>query len=264
MLSYLSGNVGRWSVSRWVGVDILGQWNRADVLTAVPIEQITTALGNAVYPEFRHDIGVQARTRQAWTDYLVLVSWACFPFAAILAGLSPIAIAILFGPRWGLAAAIAPLVAIEYMAVSVDTALAKALESVGRFRLLVPTALAFLAVIALGAVGTIITRSWTIALVALIVASLLRHLLQVVFTVRFGALDGWSLAKGYCCSLAASAVLGGAAALVSAGMLGRLSPVAAISGAVILIVAAAAGIVMRRHLPPMRILARYRSSASAT
>ena len=264
MLSYLSGNVGRWSVSRWVGVDVLGQWNRADVLTAVPIEQITTALGNAVYPEFRHDIGVQARTRQAWTDYLVLVSWACFPFAAILAGLSPIAIAILFGPGWGLAAAIAPLVAIEYMAVSVDTALAKALESVGRFRLLVPTAVAFLAVIALGAVGTIITRSWTVALVALIVASILRHLLQVVFTVRFGALDGWSLVKGYCCSLAASTVLGGAAALVSAGMLGRLGPVAAISGAVILIVAAAAGIVMRRHLPPVRILARYRSNGSAT
>lgn len=261
MLAYLSGNVGKWAVSRWVGVGALGQWNRADVITAVPIEQIMNALGNAVYPEFRHDIEVQARTRQAWTDYLLLVAWGCFPFAAILAGIAPIAIAMLFGPGWGLAAAIAPLVAIAYMAHAVDVALAKALESVGRFRLLVPTALAFLAVVVLGAVGTKVTGSWTLALVALIVASLLRHLLQVVFTVRFGALDGWSLVKGYSYALAVSAVLGGAAALVSAGMLGGTRPAGAIAGAVILIAAAVAGIAARRHLPPVQIVARYRSGA---
>jgi O-antigen/teichoic acid export membrane protein len=264
MLSYLSGNVGKWSVSRWVGVDVLGQWNRADVITAVPIEQLMTALGNAVYPEFRHDIGVQARTRQAWTDYLLLVAWGCFPFAAILAGLAPVAIAILFGPGWGLAAAIAPLVAIEYMALSVDTALARALESVGRFRLLVPTTVAFLAVIALGAVGTRITASWTAALVALIVASILRHLLQVVFTVRFGALDGWSLIKGYGYALSVSAVVGGAAALMSAGILGQIHPSGAIAGAVICVAAVGAGIALRRHLPPVKILARYRPNATAT
>ena len=262
VLAYLSGNVGKLSVSRWVGVDVLGQWNRADVITAGPMQVIMNALSNAVYPEFRNDIGVQARTRQAWTDYLLLVAWACFPFAAILAGIAPIAIAMLFGPGWGLAAAIAPLVAIEYMAHAVDVALAKALESVGRFRVLVPTALAFLAVIVLGAVWTKVTGSWTVALAALIVASLLRHLLQVVFTVRFGALDGWSLVKGYCYALAVSAVLGGAAALVSAGMLGGTRPAGAIAGAVVLIAAVVAGIAARHHLPPVQILARYRSGAS--
>ena len=88
---------------------------------------------------------------------------------------------------------------------------------------------------------------------------LLQHLLQVVFTARLGALDAWSLAKGYSCSLAASAVLGGAAALVSAGMLGRMCPLAAVAGAAILIAVAVVGIAMRRHLPPVKILARYRS-----
>jgi len=258
MLAYLGPNLGRWSVSRWVGVDAIGQWNRADVLTAVPIEQGVGALTRAVYPEIRHDIGVQSRTRQAWTDYLLLIAWALFPLAAIVAGAAPIAIAVLFGPRWGLAEEIAPLVAIQYGVVSVEVALASALASVGRFRLLITTALGYVAVMAAGAVMVKVTGSWVAALAALIVASLLRHLFQVVFTVRSGALDGRRLVRGYSGSLAASAVLGGAAALVSTGMLGGISRMAGIVGGVILIAAALAGIVMRHHLPPMRILARYR------
>jgi O-antigen/teichoic acid export membrane protein len=259
ILAYLSLNIGKWSVSRWVGTDALGQWNRADVLTAVPIGQGTRALTQAVYPEFRHDIGVQSRTRQAWTDYLLLVAWASFPFAAILAGAAPLAIALLFGPGWGLAAAIAPFVAIQYGIFAVESVLANALESVGQFRLRVWTAIASVAVIAAGAAVTKLTGSWEVALAALIAASLLQHLLQVVFTVRLGALDGWTLAKGYSYSLAVSAVLGGAAALVSAGMLGRMCPLAAIAGVVILIAVAMLGIALRRHLPPVKILARYRS-----
>ncbi len=262
MLAYLSLNMGKWSVSRWVGADVLGQWNRADVLTAIPISSGSRVITLAVYPELRHDTGVQSRTRQAWTDYLVLVAWIFFPVAAILAGAAPIATSILFGPGWGLAAAIAPLVAIQGGVVAVETALANALESVGRFRLRVWTALASVAVIAAGATMTKVTGSWAVAIAALITASILQHLLQVVFTTRSGALDGWSLAKGYSYSLAVSAVLGGAAALVSAGMLGKTDPPAAIAGAVILIAAVVVGIAMRRHLPPMKILTRYRASNS--
>lgn len=257
-LAYVGLNAGKWSVARWVGTDALGQWNRADVLTAVPLEQGTRSFTQAVYPEFRHDIGIQSRTRQAWTDYLLLVAWASFPAAAVLAGAAPIATAVLFGPGWGLAAAIAPLVAIHYGIVAVEVALANALESVGQWRLRVWTALGSGAVIAAGVAVTIVTRNWVVAPVALIAASLLQHMLQVVFTTRLGALDGWSLAKGYSCSLAASAVLGGATALVSAGMLGSISPLAAIAGAAILFGSTVVGISKWRHLPPGRILARYR------
>lgn len=262
MLSYLIGNVGKWSVSRWVGPDALGQWNRADVITAVPIQQSANALTQAVYPEFRHDIGVQARTRQAWTDYSLLLAWAFFPGSAILAGMTPIATPILFGPGWELAAAIAPLVAIRSGIVAVDSALAGALESVGRFRLLVPSTLASLAAIAAGAVVTAMTGSWVAALLALIVGPLVRHVLLVAFTTRQGALDGWSLAKGYFGAMATAIVLGGAAALVSAGALRSLPPITAVIGAAILFTALVAGIASWRTLPPMRILARYRTTVS--
>jgi O-antigen/teichoic acid export membrane protein len=259
MVSYLTGNVGKLSVSRWVGTDVLGQWNRADVLTAVPINQGTSALTSAVYPEFRHDIGVQSRTRQSWTDYLLLIAWVCFPVAAILAGAAPFATATLFGPGWGLAAVMAPFVAIQYGIVAVDNALASALQSVGRFRLLVPTALASVAVIAVGVVVTAVTGSWVGALGALIAAPILRHLLQVVFSTHSGTLDGRSIAKGYSLSLAGSVVLGGAVALVSAGVLGRVCPLATIAGAMTLIAVAAAGIAFKHQLPPIRILRKYRS-----
>lgn len=260
LLAYLTTNVGKWSVSRWVGTDVLGQWNRADVITAVPLWQAATALTQAVYPEFRHDIGVQDRTRRAWSDYLVLTAWVFFPVSALLAGAAPALVPILFGPGWGLAAAIAPLVAFRWGIVAVETALASALESVGRFRLLVQTGLLSVAVIAAGAVVTAMSGSWAAALTALIAASLVRHLLQAVFTTRQGSLDGWSVAKGYSWALAASIVLGGAAALVSAGALGSLPPVTAAIGAAILVAGLAAGAVKWRSLPPIRILASYRSN----
>jgi O-antigen/teichoic acid export membrane protein len=259
MLAYLSLNTGKWSVSRWVGTDALGQWNRADVLTTVPIEQGTRALTQAVYPELRHDIGVQSRTRQAWTDYLLLTSWVCFPVAATLAGAAPFAIATLFGPGWALAASIAPLGAIQYGIYAVESALANALESVGLFRLRVWTAIASFAVIAAGAATTKVTGLWAVALASMIAASILQHVLQVVFSARLGAINGGALAKGYLNSLAVSAVLGGATALVSEGMLGRMRPLAAIAGGVVLVAVAVAGVATWRRLPPLKILARYRS-----
>lgn len=258
MLSYLSGNVGKWSVSRWVGADALGQWNRAEVLTRVPIEQSTNALTQSVYPEFRHDIGVQARTRSAWTDYLLIVAWVGFPVSAILAGAAPVATAILFGPGWGLAAAIAPLIAIRAGISAAETALSSALESVGGFRILVRTALAAVAVILGGAVVTAMTGSWMTAVLSGIAASLVRHLLGITLTARQGALDGRSIAKGYASAFATSVSLGGAAALVSAGALGALPTIAAISGATVLVAALVASIAMWRQLPPTRIIARYR------
>jgi hypothetical protein len=140
---------------------------------------------------------------------------------------------------------------------AVEMALANALESVGRFRLLVSTSLTSMAVIVVGAVVTTVTGSWRAAPIALILAALLRHIVQVLFTARFGALDGRSLARGYFSALVCSAVLGVAVALVLAGMVGRIGPSAAIAGTVILVAAISTGVVMRRHLPPVQILARY-------
>ena len=163
-------------------------------------------------------------------------------------------------PDGGLAAAIAPLVAIRTGIASVETALAGALMSVGRFRLLVPTGIASVAVTAAGAVVTATTGSWVAALLGLTAASLVRHLLQVVFTVRQGALDGWSLVRGYLWALVTSIVLGGATALVSAAILGGIPPITAFIGAAILVAAPVVGLAQWRRLPPTRILARYRTN----
>lgn len=263
MLSYLIGNIGKWSVSRWVGADALGQWNRADVVTAVPIEQGSGALTRAVYPEFRHDVGVQSRTRHAWTDYLILTAWATFPLAAILAGAAPVATAVLFGPGWGLAAAMAPLVAIRAGITAVDTALSGALEATGQFRLLASTTLVSVAVISAGAVVTARTGSWAAALIGLIAGPLVRHLLNVALTARDGALDWCALAKGYLSALATSIVLGGAVTMVSAGMLGSQPPIIGAVGGAILTAVVVTGLAKWRRLPPTRILMGYRSTISS-
>lgn len=260
MLSYLIANVGKWSVSRWVGTDALGQWNRADVLTAVPIEQVSGALTRAVYPEFRHDVGVQSRTRQSWTDYLVLTAWATFPVAAILAGAAPVVTAVLFGPGWGLAAVMAPLVAIRSGITAVDTALSGALEATGQFRLLASTTLVSVVVISAGAVVTARTGSWAAALIGLIAGPLARHLLSVALAARDGALDWWALAKGYSWALATSIVLGGAVTMLSAGVLGTQPPSLGAVGGAILLAVVVTGLVKWRSLPPARILTRYQSN----
>lgn len=133
VLSYSAGNVGRITFSRIFGAGPLGQWNRADALTTAPFWQLQSAMIQAVYPEFRHDLEPTERTRRVWADLVVMMAWICLPLAAVEAVLAPVVVGLVLGPHWGLAAQFLPALALIGGVLVPVTLLVSALEALGRF-----------------------------------------------------------------------------------------------------------------------------------
>lgn len=197
LFQYVSGNAPRWSVSQFVGATVLGAWNRADVLSTVPFSQLQNAFLQVIYPEFRrHEVGTPGG-RRVWLDMLSLVAWITLPLGAILAGAGPWLVHVLLGPGWELAAQLLPYLALLGAVQPLMVLLAGALESASMFRAIwVSEAVAFL-FSAVGVALVVSRREYVFALLALIAASLGRHVVHIVQGRRLDAIRFGELASGY-------------------------------------------------------------------
>lgn len=256
LLSYVNFNIGKFAVARAMGASALGQWNRADVLSTVPFHQVQTAIIQATYPEFRHDITDARRARVVWTDLLVLVAWVSLPTAAAGAVLIPPLVPVLFGPGWSEAASLtAPLVVVGGLQ-ALSTVLAAAVEAIGRFRWVWASHIMMLTIYATAAGLTIATRQWWPVVCGLIAAMVAQHAFNIAVCSRAGYLDARTLLKHYSIVLiAASAAWGFTfAAVTLARTEAPWSIPAAIGGVVVI---ASVGWLSRRHLPPYRLARKY-------
>lgn len=257
VISYLNANLGKLAIARGVGADVLGQWNRADVVTTVPLEQAHRALQQAIYPEYRHDIGSNARTRELWTDLLLLVAWASFPSATVVGLLVPTAIPILFGPGWDLSAHLAfPLAAIMATQV-VSTTLGAALEAVGRFRWILATHLVSLSIHMIGGVAAVALGQWWPVFVALGASRVVQHFVQVSLLAANGGLNVRRLWTGYLQALAFSTTLGVVVWCIRVAVEGDADAWLGLSSALILIIGGTVAFRHRKRLPPIKILDKY-------
>lgn len=258
VLSYLNGNVGRWAVSRGVGADVLGQWNRADVLITVPLEQAHRAVQQAIYPEFRHDIGGNARTRDVWTDLQILMGWMAFPLAALAGVLAPVAIPILFGPGWDLAAQLALPLSLILAFQLVSTTLSAALEAVGRFRWILSTHLITLSIQAAGAFLAISMSEWWPVFFALAAGKVVTHGVHLALCSGQQMIRLGRLTRGYVEAASVAIVLGSVIWLLT-GSIAGIAPVwSGVIAAAILLLGLLLTWRYRRVLTPVAILARYR------
>lgn len=205
VLQYAVGNIGKLSATRVFGPSVMGQWNRAEVLTTIPMQQAQSAMIQAVYPEFRHDLESSARAKAVWADMLLLVAWISLPAGMVLAVFAPMLIPWILGAEWDLAAQFAVPLSIGVAIQPVSVLLASALESLGSFRRIWATdVVLLLGQIAL--VGWMLSAKdvsimvWGIAL-----TNTVRMVLHVVLATRIGYLDFARFSRGF------------AAALVTAG-----------------------------------------------
>jgi O-antigen/teichoic acid export membrane protein len=257
VISYLNVNLGRWALARGPGVDVLGQWNRAEVLTTVPLEQAHRALQQAIYPEFRHDIDRNSRTQQVWTDLLVLLAWAAFPLAAIAGAIAPFVIPILFGSNWNLAGVLALPLALIFGIQTLFTTLSSALEAVNLFRWVVPTHLIGLAVQVIGATYAIAIRDWVPVIAALGISLSVQHVIQLVFCRSGGLLDVSRLLRGYLSASVAAALLGGSAWALFSALRGDLNAWMGVAALLLMVTSGFLAWLWRSRLPPATILRRY-------
>jgi len=217
LLAYSASNVGRLAVSNVVGAGALGQWNRADVVSAVPAQQVQNALVSVIYPEFRHDIESPDRARRVWTDLLEMLAWLVFPATALVSVALPFAIPILFGDGWDDAARIAPILMVAGGVATLTTTLSSAIEALGRFRWIWPALSAALGIQLAGALVTIATESWLPVLLALPVATSAQHLVNLAYVSHHGYLDARRVLWAYGRSgTVATAIAGFAIGLIAA------------------------------------------------
>lgn len=197
ILQYAVGNVGKLSATRAFGAPVMGQWNRAEVLTTIPMQQAQSAMVQAVYPEFRHDVRSSARARAVWAEMLLLVAWVSTPAGMVLAVFAPLLIPWILGPQWELAAKFAIPLSIGVAIQPVSVLLASALEALGSFRRIWLTDIALLIiqialVIWMLAINDVAIIVWGIAL-----TNAGRLIFHGFIASRIGYLDARRLIFGF-------------------------------------------------------------------
>ncbi len=180
-----------------LGPGYLGQWNRADVLSAIPFQQVQAALIPVIYPEFRHDLSGSERTRTVWTDMLSLVAWVVLPTSGIAAVIIPTILPVLFGSGWGIAIAISPVICVAAAIQVVSTLLASAVEALGKFRWIWWTQGLLLLIQLLAVLAISVFQSIVPAMIALVVTMLAQHLVYICLCVKDDYLDGRRLLTTY-------------------------------------------------------------------
>lgn len=259
LLSYVNLNVGRLSVSRALGVGALGQWNRAEVISTVPLSQLQGVLTQVLYPEFRHDIGGNRRTATVWTDMQILVAWGVLPIAAVWAQIAPTLVPYLFGPGWEVAASLVGFLIIAAALRIVAGTLAGALEALAKFRLVVVGLVAQLVVYLAGALATFQSQSWTPVIVSMFIAVFVQHALYVTYCARRGLLQSRRLVRGYFGAFLAAVIVWSFWPPVEA-LVGLAPDVGWVSVPLYLLgvlVMLGIGWLARRSLPPFEIALRY-------
>lgn len=256
--SWLTGNVGTWTMSRVFSPSILGQWNRADVLTSVPFQQVQTAMVQAVYPEFRHDINGPSRARRVWPDLLGLVAWIAMPLSGAAAVVAPVLIPILFGDGWRLAATFSSALAVIAGVRMVRVLLGAAIEALGRY-VWVWTGIGveFLLTVS-GVLASVLTNDYRLILLGVGVGVAGAHVASVVVCWRAGYLDMRVLLRHYGGALAGGFASAGLVLLVlltieRAAEMPWLLAVAA----VVLVALVAAGRHWAENLPPVKLARQY-------
>lgn len=196
-LSYVIGNTGSWTAVNVFGASVLGQWNRADVVTFVPFQQIQAAMVQVIYPEFRHDIVNPTRAHEAWPDLLALVAWVTVPAGAVGAVVIPHLVPIFFGPGWGLAAVLTVPLALIGGLQSVVAMLQSAVEALAKFRWIWGTQLVLLATSVVAALLAYFTHELAPIFWGIGLGLAMTHAIHVILCMSSGYLSPRKLFRNY-------------------------------------------------------------------
>jgi O-antigen/teichoic acid export membrane protein len=258
LLTYSAGTVGKVSVSQSVGSAALGNWNRADAITTNPFFLLGSAISQAVYPEFRHDIEDRTRTQRLWSDLLGVLGWVCVPLGVLVAVLAPIAVTILLGDGWGLAAQYASILAIIGCLQPVVFLLVSGFEALGKFSWVWSGYIISLVVNVASAVVAIVQRDVWPVFIGTLVSFAIMHTVQLVLARGERLVSVRTVLRHYAEIAAFSLGLGAVLfTLVHAPVVLAISPL--LFGGVLLAALVAVVVLVRKResFPPVRLARRY-------
>jgi lipopolysaccharide exporter len=109
MLDYVGGNLDTFTVGRYAGTAVVGQYSRGYYLAFQPLRfYLTQALTTVLFPhlsQIQHDA---TRLRRAFVSVLALGGILVFPLCAGMAVAARELVLLLLGPQWSLAATVVP------------------------------------------------------------------------------------------------------------------------------------------------------------
>ena len=255
ILAYFSGNAGKYGVNWALGASVLGQWNRAEVVSSIPLQQLQNAMTQAVSPEFRHDRRDYSRAQRVWPELLGMVAWSTWPLAALGAGVAGVLVPVILGPGWGQAATLVPALLLLGALQMVVMLLNSAVEVVGMMRAVWLGQVGGLMVQVAGGVAAFATESIWPAIGGAAAALALMHAVHLVAASMRGLVSLRVVAFAYIGPALVAVMLGlDAWALVRearAGSLLVLMPISTFVGGL------AVAWVFRRRLPFVVIARRY-------
>ncbi|MBE7191084.1 MAG: oligosaccharide flippase family protein [Gordonia polyisoprenivorans] len=211
---YIQQNSPRLFVGRIFGQQVLGYWNRAEVLTMVPFQAVQTAFIQTVYPQFSRVGGDLERSRRAWTLMLSLGVWFCLPTGVLLAVLLPNIIRVIYGPGLQSASHLAPALAMAWCLLPLMSLLAAGLEQRGNFRLIYISQFLSLIAVAATLLISLLLRNEYLAVIALVTGLGLQHIVQLAIAKRLHLIETWSVVKEYCAAVLFSIAIGSASLAV--------------------------------------------------
>lgn len=258
-LGYLTGAGPQLAISRGVGAAVLGSFNRATVLTQVPMEMIQNSLVQVLYPEFRHDIGRRARTAQLWSDLLMLVSWIMFPIGAVVSAGAYFLLPYVLGPGWDVAGSIATWIAISSALHVPVVFLGSAFEATGRFSGVWSARISGVVTAGASAVAALLLQAIEPVLFGLVITPIGCHLFQLRFASQHEIFGVRPLLREYFRILLVAAGLGTVTALILFILTTTNAsiPVKSLGLTLVVILAIVALRLTFWHLPPVRIAQRY-------
>ena len=257
IMSFALENVPRLLVSRYSGPTPLGLWNRADVVATVPFDRVNTALSQALYPEYRHDLLTTDRISRRWPDMLAVAAWMSVPASALVAGAAPALVPFLLGEGWVASVPFVTVLALASAGRGVSMQLASALEAIGRFRWIWISQSVLLAALFPVVALMVITADVWIAISFALIFPILRHVIQLVFCFRERLFSPRAILEAYWQPIFAGVLLfcGARAvtiAVASCGVWAQIGCLAVFFGSVLLV-----AWLLRGRLSAWTLLTRY-------
>lgn len=133
-LEFTTINADTLAVGKFAGPGVLGQYGRASLLVALPIQQLARAVTQVLFPSFSRIKDDRERVAASFMSGLAIFTGTLAPACAVLVAVAKPLVRVLLGDQWDLAAQLLPYIALAVVLETLTNLPAVIAEAVGALR----------------------------------------------------------------------------------------------------------------------------------
>lgn len=247
LVEFLVNSTPLWVMGRLLGPAAVGAASRASLFTGLPVTFLAQGLSRTATPVLAERRGRGVPINRATEHAVCAASAAAFICFGAVAGIGPIALSVLLGPRWEAAAALVPVLTVGAASGLLCSSGSSIDQARGAPRALVGTQSAVVATTVCSLAAAAMTRSLALMALAAAAGQAVGHAVQLRRWHRIGLLPARVSLRIHLVHLAVGCALGGAAVLGS--RTAGTPAVGLVCGLVSMVPVIAACLLLRTRLP---------------